>query len=214
MVIPVVNDGATLGAQHLGPARRITTFLHRLVEFDLYGPCLARAVDGEELDRALNGAQWLHLVEDLRRDCLGRSHLQLDVYRRRGRRSKAQSSAMDDDPPPGANRDTVGSAQTGRYGPLVPDRACAYPTELLGQFGPIAERTIQGRPEPADPPARVEHPGSELKWRPVADVLIVSACQLGHPVASFVLVVAGDRSLHGSSVDPLGDTAGRQAMAG
>jgi hypothetical protein len=48
----------------------------------------------------------------------------------------------------------------------------------------------------------------------VADVLIVSACQLGHPVASFVLVVAGDRSLHGSSVDPLGDTAGRQAMAG
>ena len=153
MVIPVVNDGATLGAQHLGPARRITTFLHRLVEFDLYGPCLARAVDGEELDRALNGAQWLHLVEDLRRDCLGRSHLQLDVYRRRGRRSKAQSSAMDDDPPPGANRDTVGSAQTGRYGPLVPDRACAYPTDSSGSSARSQSGQFRGVPSrPTRPP--------------------------------------------------------------
>ncbi len=34
----------------------------------------------------------------------------------------------------------------------------------------------------------------------MADVLVVSARQLGHPVASFVPVVTGDRTLHGPSV--------------
>jgi hypothetical protein len=37
----------------------------------------------------------------------------------------------------------------------------------------------------------------------VADVLVVTAGDLGNPVALDVLVVAGDRTLHGPSVPPM-----------
>ena len=70
-VKPTVNDGAAFRTKQPGPARWITTLRHRRVAFDLFFPGLAGAVDGEELDRAPNGTQRLHLVEDLGRDGLG-----------------------------------------------------------------------------------------------------------------------------------------------
>ncbi len=201
---PTVGDGAAFGTKQPCPARWIATLRHQHVALGLFCPDPTRAVDGEELDRAPNGTQRLNLVEHFGRDGLSRTSFQLDVNRRRSRSRKAQPSALDDDPPPGARRDTVGSAQTGRHCSLVPDRASPHPTQPLGQFGPIAERTVQGCPQPIEPPAGVEHPGSDLKWGPVVDVLVVPARQLGHPVANLVLVVAGDRSLHGPSVVILG----------
>ena len=207
---PAVNDSAAFGTKQPCPTRWIASPRHHRVALGPLCPDLARAVDGEEVDRAPNGPQRLNLVEDFGRDGLSRTGFQLDVNRRHSRSRKAQPSALDDDPPPGARRDTVGSAQTGRNRPLVPDRAPMHPTQPLWHLGPIAERTVQGRPQPVEPPVRVEHPGSKLKWALVADVLVVSARQLGHPVASFVPVIAGDRSLHGPSVVTLAPLADRQ----
>jgi hypothetical protein len=60
--------------------------------------------------------------------------------------------------------------------------------------------------EPAVATLRSDNPRAAFPRRVVADVLVVAALQLGHPVPFFVLVVARDRTLHRESPVSVGQT--------
>lgn len=104
---------------------------------------------------------------------------------------------MDDDLSPGPDRQLVGSAETLRERCLVPLGAGADEPEDLGEFGPVAERAAQPRRDVGLASIVAEYPWALLERRAMPHVLVVTAGQLGDPVAFCVLVEAGDCSLHG-----------------
>ena len=59
----------------------------------------------------------------------------------------------------------------------------------------VAERAVQQLAEAPLPPLGRGGPGAAAPGRPMADVLVVSAGELGHPIAVGILVKADDRSL-------------------
>jgi hypothetical protein len=62
-----------------------------------------------------------------------------------------------------------------------------------GELGPVAEGTLDVRPDPLPPSVLRQDPRPVDERRTVPDVLLVQAGELGDPVPSLVLVKAGDR---------------------
>ena len=60
----------------------------------------------------------------------------------------------------------------------------------------LAEGALERRSELLSPAFRLQDPGPQIEGRLMTHVLLVSAGELGYPVAVFVLVVADDRLLH------------------
>jgi hypothetical protein len=74
---------------------------------------------------------------------------------------------------------------------LVPQPAvvAAHQRPILAQIGFVVTLTAsQFRAELLLTPLFISHPRTHLKWRLMADVLIVIASQFSHPVAKFVLM--------------------------
>ena len=64
----------------------------------------------------------------------------------------------------------------------------------------ITAPTIQGMPKTAATALRGHDPGAiEPGWS-VADMLLVSTCQVCHPILRFILMKTGHRVLHGHLV--------------
>ena len=97
---------------------------------------------------------------------------------------------MHGDPSPRACGDAVRFAQSRRHGVFVPFWARSHELETFGQFGPITPGAVERRTESTCPAVGVEHPLSELKGWAVTNVLTVTTRKFGHPVASFVEVIA------------------------
>ena len=102
--------------------------------------------------------------------------------------------------PPGPLRNPVSVAQTGRQGVGVERPGCPGKVESFGQLSPVAERTVELRADLSRPLGLVHYPWPLLERRLMPDVLVVQARQLGHPVASLVLMEPDDRTLHPLSV--------------
>jgi hypothetical protein len=68
----------------------------------------------------------------------------------------------------------------------------------------IAEGAVAIRADPLIATRFVEHPGSQLERRPVANVLSVPARQLDDPVAELVAAKAHNRAHHGIGEYPRG----------
>ena len=64
------------------------------------------------------------------------------------------------------------------------------------RFAAITSNTLQLDADEARASLFGRHPFSDLPRRIVPDVLVVAALQLGHPVAFFVVMIAGDPALH------------------
>src|SRR5579872_2543032 len=60
----------------------------------------------------------------------------------------------------------------------------------------IAENAVQSSTNESAPPFLGGHPGADLPGRIVADVLGVTALEIGDPVPLLVLVKANDPALH------------------
>ena len=60
----------------------------------------------------------------------------------------------------------------------------------------VAEAAVERRSESFSPTLGLDDPGSQLEQRPVAQVLLMAAGELGNPVAVRVLVVTDDSTLH------------------
>jgi hypothetical protein len=158
------------------------------------------SVHREELDREADRSERLHVVFDLGGDGLGRVWSQRHVEKWLGGGDESQLSVVDEDASPGASGQVVSTEQTRRHGVLVPLGTGTNQAEIAGQLGSVTERAVEWCPEPLGASLSLQHPSSELERWSVADVLVVATGELGHPVGLLVLVVAGDRSLHGSSV--------------
>src|SRR5437762_2637389 len=63
-------------------------------------------------------------------------------------------------------------------------------------FSAVALDAVQPHPEPAAAAFRGDDPRATLPRRVVADVLVVPALQLGHPVPFLILVEARNPTLH------------------
>jgi hypothetical protein len=113
---------------------------------------------------------------------------------------EAQLSETHVDPSPGTCGNTVSPAQACRHGVFVPLGAGSNGRETVGQFGPITQRTFERRTESPCPSLGVEYPLSELKGRPVANMLAMTARELRHPVTFLITVIAGNRSFHETTI--------------
>lgn len=206
-----VERRTTLGTRQVQPARGISTFVsdtlgrpcrHRVVAPNQITTVVPRHSEGprpgggEEVDPEADRAERAHLVVDFGRDRLGGTRSELDLDRRLARHRKAQPPLVQDDPTPGALPEAVRSAKPSWHGVLIPLRAGANETEIVWGLGPVTQRAMKLGPEPGCALFVVGHPGSQLEWGAVPDMLGVATRQLCHPVAFVVLVKAGDRSLH------------------
>src|SRR5579859_1018944 len=79
--------------------------------------------------------------------------------------------------------------------------ACLIPVRTASsgpvrRFSAVALDAVEPEAEAAAAALRRDHPRAALPRRVVADVLVVPALQLGHPVPLLVPVVARDWTLH------------------
>ena len=93
---------------------------------------------------------------------------------------------------------------------FVPTRTRSNQPQAVGQFGSVAEWTVERRSEPGITPSGIQDPLSKQERWAMTNVLAMPARELRYPVAHFVLVVAGNRSLHEFSVPRRPDRALRQ----
>jgi hypothetical protein len=139
-------------------------------------------------------------VRNLRRNGLGRTGVKHDIECGVALHHEAQLSEPHDDPSPATCGNTVSPAQACRHGVLVPLGAGSNRGETFGQFGPVAQRTFERRTESQCPGLGIEYPPSEQKGRAVANVLAMTARELGYPVTFRITVIAGNRSLHETTI--------------
>ena len=130
------------------------------------------------------------------RDGLGGTGSKLHLDSRLARHGDVQPAVEHHDPRPGACLEAMRSTQPGRHGQAIPVGARAAKTETFWWFGPVAKPAAEQGPEPGLPTRAIDHPGPELEWRAVTDMLAVAARQLRDPVAFAVFVEAEDRSFH------------------
>jgi hypothetical protein len=83
---------------------------------------------------------------------------------------------------------------------FVPLGAGSNRRETVGQFGPVTQRTFERRTETQCPGRGIEYPLSELKGRTVTNMLAMTARELRHPVTFLITVIAGNRSLHETTI--------------
>src|SRR5688572_13354052 len=81
-------------------------------------------------------------------------------------------------------------------GRLVPDLTKRSLCRAIPRCADIAFPAVQHLPEHLLATLRRDHPGPVGPRRIVADVLVVAAFELGHPVLRFIEMKAGDASFH------------------
>jgi hypothetical protein len=90
-------------------------------------------------------------------------------------------------------------------GVLVPRARSSDHHQAVGKLGAVAEGALNTGTEATGPPHRIHDPGPLLERRAVADVLVVEAGQLRHPVPDVVRMEPDDRADH----PPVPTAAGR-----
>jgi len=166
----------------------------------VYRICWLGLADGEELDGEADLTERSDFVLDVRGNGLGRSGPQHNLQRWLGGGNETELSVMHHDPSPRAAGYSVSAEQTPRHGVLVPLRAGANEAKGFGQFRPVTQRAVKWRVKPVRAPLGLQHPRSQLERRTVPDVLVVTAGELGYPVAFIVTVITSDGALHTPSV--------------
>lgn len=195
-----LEDDAAFGAEESGPAGGIAAFVrYRLVRrHDIGGGATsATLVDGEKLDRERDRAERSDVVLDVRRDGLGRARAQYKVQPWLRRRDEQQLSTMHHDPSPSTAGEATGTPQARRDRAIVQLLAGPKQPEAVGQFGTVAQRTVERGPDPRGPTRLVDHPRPPLERGPVTDMLVVAARELRDPLVHLVAVVTDDRAPHG-----------------
>jgi|SRR5665213_1060444 len=108
--------------------------------------------DREEVNGESNGPERLHLVIDVRRDCLSAAWLDDDISDGVGASYKTQLALEDDDPTPRPPVEVARDAQSGGHCVLVPLWSCPDQLEPVGEFSSIAERAGEQCPDSRLPP--------------------------------------------------------------
>lgn len=153
-------------------------------------------VDREEVDRETYRPQDSQRVLHVRRNGLGRARSQHDREQWFGRYDNPQFPMVHDNSIPYVACRPVGSKKARRYRALIHFWGGANRAEALGQLGSVTERAVDRCPEPCSPSLGLQHPCPDLERWPMAEVLIMTAGEMGDPVRFRILVVAGDDALH------------------
>lgn len=201
-----VEDSSAFGAEQSGPACWIAPLIRGRPSGQptrsstVYRVCSLGLADREEFDREVDRTERSDFVLDVRGNSLGRAGPQhhLEYWFRGG--NKTELSIVYHYPSPRAAGYSVSAEQAPRHGVLVPLGTGANQTKGFGQFRPVAQRAFEWRAKPVRAPLGLQHPRSELERRTMPDVLVVTAGELGDPVAFIVTVITSDGALHTPSV--------------
>jgi len=177
----VLEDRSAFRAEQLRPAGRVAAFLgsQPLRRFGLvrhlHGTALSDPVHGEELNRKAGRAKRKYFVFHIGRDGLDLSRTQDNVDLRLGRSSKAQPTITNHNPSPRATGHPVCPKKPRWHGVLSPLGSGSHHPETVRQLRSVTQRALEWSPETRIASHGVRYPPSELKWRAMADVLIVAA---------------------------------------
>ena len=110
--------------------------------------------------------------------------------------AKAELALDDPQACPGAHRHAVMTSEPRRHRPRVPHVTRAHDRKPLGQFGSVAQGTVERRPQPLCSCTVVQHPWRGPKGWVVTNMLAMKAVQQCYPVTGFVLHELDDVAFH------------------
>jgi hypothetical protein len=203
-----VKDDTTASADQLRPARRLAALVRKTQLRWTPLPALADcrhvrrlgSIDGKEVDGKSNRSKQDDSVRRIRRYRMHRSKSKHDIMIPLGQLHESQIPTVHSEKSPCAMTDLVSTKQSGRdclFGPLGTG---AHETKADRHFAPRTRRAGEFRPHSFSTRVLLQYPSTNLEWRTVADVLVVAARELGHPVTVLVEVEPRDCPLHGSRV--------------
>jgi len=156
----------------------------------------------QEVEVERNGTDRFHFVLYLRRNCLRRAWTKHNVDRRLCPCGEPHVSRVNCQPSPPISGDSVRLAKPRWHRVFVELRSGSNDVPARRQFGAIARPTVQGLAEHRRSTFGRQYPGPVVQRSLVAHVMTVATGQFGDPIASVVLAVSDDRSLHPLTVRP------------